>query len=168
MDRAPDAAQTLNAQLDRKITIINFDLHRLQDDLNETISSTLFVSAMVKTLPDIERLASLPAGSRMAYDLVLKLAGNLTSHEDFDTASHQEAEARQDFYLKLDNIMAEIVRRRFQDGEDIQIPRELKRMDKTGAYLKSQGVVQYFPKTQELMRRELDFRSTGMPPNYHQ
>ena len=31
------AAQTLNAQLDRKITIVNFDLHRLQDDLNDSL-----------------------------------------------------------------------------------------------------------------------------------
>lgn len=168
MDVAPDAAQTLNSQLDRKITIINFDLHRLQDDLNEPLSSTLFVSAMVKTLPNLERLAGLPGGPRMAYDLLLKLAGNLTSHEDFDNANPREAEARQDFYLKLDNIMTEVVRRRFQEGEDVQIARELKRMDKTGSYLKSQGVSQYFPKTQDVMRRELEYRGTSMPPTYHQ
>ena len=35
---------------------------------------------MAKFLPDIQRLARLPQGPRYAYELVIKLVGNLNSH----------------------------------------------------------------------------------------
>ena len=91
-----DAAVTLNAQLDRKITIVNFDLHRLQDDLNDSISAAHFASAMLKFLPDIERLSVLPAGPRHAFDLILKLGGNLNSHGGLDSGDPADVTARRD------------------------------------------------------------------------
>ncbi len=159
MDSSPEAATILNAQLDRKITIVNFDLHRLQDDLNDSISSAHFASAMSKFLPDIERLSSLPTGSRHAFDLVLKLGGNLNSHGGLDTGDAADLAARRDFYARLDAAMVDVVRRRFAEAEDWPVLREIKRIEKTGAYLKNYGVEPYFPKTLDLMRRELDHRN---------
>ena len=169
MDSQPDAAVTLNAQLDRKITIVNFDLHRLQDDLNDSISSSHFAAAMSKFLPDISRLASLPGGARYAFDLILKLGGNLNSHGGLDpTANTAEAaadiSARRDFYARLDTAMVEVVRRRFQEGEDWPIGREIKRIEKTAAYLRNYGIDPYFPATLDAMRREIDFRHGAAGP----
>lgn len=171
----PDAAIALNAQLDRKITIVNFDLHRLQDDLNDSISSSHFASAMLKFLPDIQRLALLPQGPRHAFDLVLKLGGNLNSHGGIDSADTNDIAARRDFYQRLDAAMVEVVTRRFGEGEDWNVQREIKRIEKTASYLKTYGVEPYFPQTLELMKRELEFQAhgnnttngQGTPPRYH-
>ncbi|KAF1987383.1 hypothetical protein K402DRAFT_47211 [Aulographum hederae CBS 113979] len=153
MDTSSDAAVTLNAQLDRKITIVNFDLHRLQDDLNDSISSSHFASAMAKFLPDIQRLAALPGGPRLAFDLILKLGGNLNSHGGLDTADPSDLQARKDFYGQLDNSMVDVVRRRFAEGEEWAVGREIKRIEKTAAYLRNFGVEPYFPHTLEAMNR---------------
>lgn len=183
MDTQPDSATALNAQLDRKITIVNFDLHRLQDDLNDSISSAHFASAMSKFLPDISRLSGLPGGARYAFDLVLKLGGNLNSHGGLDTtANTAEAAAdlasRREFYSKLDVAMVEVVKRRFAEGEDWPVQREIKRIEKTAAYLRNFGIEPYFPGTLDSMRRELEFRNAPpvggtvpaaapMPPNHN-
>ncbi|KAL1623015.1 hypothetical protein SLS56_008426 [Neofusicoccum ribis] len=170
MDRDdPAAAGTLNAQLDRKITIVNFDLHRLQDDLNDSISASHFASAMSKFLPDIARLASLRTGPRYAFDLVLKLGGNLNSHGGLDTGDQEDIAARRDFYGRLDNAMVDVVRRRFEEGEDWPVSREIKRIEKTAAYLRNFGVEPYFPATLELMERKLHGGvngGQGSPPGY--
>jgi hypothetical protein len=188
-DTTPDAAVTLNAQLDRKITIVNFDLHRLQDDLNDSISSSHFASAMLKFLPDIQRLSLLPAGSRHAFDLVLKLGGNLNSHGGLDSGDPEDITARRNFYASLDHTMGEIVGRRFSEGEDWNVQREIKRIEKTASYLRTFGVEPYFPQTLDLMRQEMEFQSQqngaggqqqqpngvpngvpngqGTPPRYH-
>ncbi|KAF2019348.1 hypothetical protein BU24DRAFT_118014 [Aaosphaeria arxii CBS 175.79] len=180
----PDAAVTLNAQLDRKITIVNFDLHRLQDDLNDSISSAHFASAMLKFLPDINRLSLLPTGPRHAFDLVLKLGGNLNSHGGLDSSDEDDIIARRDFYSKLDDAMVEVVSRRFNEGEEWNVSREIKRIEKTATYLRTFGVEPYFPQTLDLMRREMDFQQRaggapqqqqqqqipngqGTPPRYH-
>jgi len=174
----PDAAIALNAQLDRKITIVNFDLHRLQDDLNDSISSSHFASAMLKFLPDIQRLALLPQGPRHAFDLVLKLGGNLNSHGAIDSADPGDIAARRDFYQRLDAAMVDVVTRRFGEGEDWNVQREIKRIEKTASYLKTYGVEPYFPQTLDLMKRELEFHphgngvgaqpnGQGTPPRYH-
>jgi len=179
----PDAAITLNAQLDRKITIVNFDLHRLQDDLNDSISSAHFASAMLKFLPDIQRLSLLPAGSRHAFDLVLKLGGNLNSHGGLDSGDASDITARRDFYSRLDATMVDIVGRRFGEGEDWNVHREIKRIEKTASYLRTFGVEPYFPQTLELMKQEMDYQAQqnggggqpqnnvpngqGTPPRYH-
>ena len=166
----PDAAPTLNAQLDRKITIVNFDLHRLQDDLNDSISSAHFASAMLKFLPDIQRLSHIPTGPRHAFDLVLKLGGNLNSHGGLDSGDQTDLAARSDFYAQLDAAMVEVVRRRFGENEDWNVQREIKRIEKTASYLRTFGVEPYFPATLDLMRREVDFHQgrnsgAGMPLN---
>lgn len=172
-----DAALTLNAQLDRKITIVNFDLHRLQDDLNDSISAAHFASAMLKFLPDIERLSLLPTGPRHAFDLILKLGGNLNSHGGLDSGDAEDIAARKDFYARLDTAMVDVVQRRFGENEDWNVQREIKRIEKTANYLKGFGVEPYFPATLDLMRQELDFTSRGQqnmpngqstsPPRYH-
>jgi hypothetical protein len=169
MDSQPDAAATLNAQLDRKITIVNFDLHRLQDDLNDSISSSHFAAAMTKFLPDISRLASLPGGPRFGFDLILKLGGNLNSHGGLDPAANTadaaaDIAARRDFYAHLDTAMVEVVRRRFQEGEEWPVGREIKRIEKTAAYLRNFGIDPYFPATLDAMRRETDFRHAAPGP----
>jgi hypothetical protein len=174
MDSQPDSAPALNAQLDRKITIVNFDLHRLQDDLNDSISSSHFASAMSKFLPDISRLSNLTGGARFAFDLVLKLGGNLNSHGGLEPSSNTaeaaaDLAARRDFYAKLDASMVDVVKRRFEDGEDWPVQREIKRIEKTAAYLRNFGIEPYFPGTLDAMRREVEFRhaapSGGPPPH---
>ena len=168
-----DAAPTLNAQLDRKITIVNFDLHRLQDDLNDSISSSHFASAMLKFLPDIQRLTLLPSGPRYAFDLILKLGGNLNSHGGIDSADAGDIAARRDFYSRLDLTMVDVVQRRFGEGEGWDVKREIKRIEKTASYLKTYGVEPYFPSTLEMMKREMEFQPNGVPngqgtpPRYH-
>ncbi|KAF1926331.1 uncharacterized protein M421DRAFT_67564 [Didymella exigua CBS 183.55] len=169
----PDAAHTLNAQLDRKITIVNFDLHRLQDDLNDSISSAHFASSMLKFLPDIQRLTLLPQGPKYAFDLILKLGGNLNSHGGLDSADGADITARRDFYARLDAAMVDVVQRRFGEGEEWNVQREIKRIEKTASYLKTYGVEPYFPQTREVMAREMEFQPNaapngqGTPPRYH-
>lgn len=196
MDAMPAAAPALNAQLDRKITIVNFDLHRLQDDLNDSISSAHFAAAMEKFLPDIRRLAALPSGPRHAFELVVKLVGNLNSHggleasapsaprhggnperrnddhdeEDDDTAGpsaraiDEDRRARQAFYERMDAELAAVVARRSAEGEDWPVSREVKRLEKNAAYLKSLGIEPYFPRALDVMRREAQYRDVGGSP----
>ncbi|KAK5107352.1 hypothetical protein LTR62_001368 [Meristemomyces frigidus] len=147
------AAATLNAQLDRKITIVNFDLHRLQDDLNDSLPTPSFSACMLKFLPDIARLSALPSGPRYAFDLLLKLGGNLNSHGGLESGDEDDLAERRAFYSRLDNAMVEIVRGRFrEEGESWGVQREIKRIEKTGAYLRNWGVEPYFPRTLEVMR----------------
>lgn len=177
MDSTSDAANALNAQLDRKITIVNFDLHRLQDDLNDSISSSHFASAMAKFLPDVQRLASLPSGPRFAYELLIKLVGNLNSHGGLEAsgggaggASDDEIEddrrARVSFYERMDTELVDVVRRRFEEGEEWPVAREVKRLEKNAAYLKNIGIEPYFPRTLQTMRRDTEYGGQGTPPRY--
>lgn len=157
----PDSAQTLNIQLDRKITIVNFDLHRVQDDLNDDIAPAHFAHAMLKFLPHIGRLTALPTGPRYAFDLILKLGGNLNSHGGLDNPSNEDLAARRDFYAQLDDAMVEVVRRRFEEREEWAVSREIKRIEKTAAYLRNFGVEPYFPQTLQLMRQDADYSGAG-------
>lgn len=175
MDTSPDSASTLNAQLDRKITIVNFDLHRLQDDLNDSISSSHFASSMLKFLPDIHRLSSLPTGPRHAFDLILKLGGNLNSHGGLDSADEEEIRARREFYDRLDEAMVSVVRGRFEEGENWNVEREVRRIEKTAVVLRGYGVSPYFERTLGVMRDELGHGlgngngvggEGGSPPGY--
>ena len=168
MDAQPESAAALNAQLDRKITIVNFDLHRLQDDLNDSISSSHFASAMSKFLPDISRLSVLPGGARFAFDLVLKLGGNLNSHGGLEPSANTaeataDLAARRDFYARLDAAMVDVVKRRFGEGEDWPVQREIKRIEKTAAYLRNFGIETYFPSTLAAMRQEVEYRHAAPP-----
>ncbi|KAJ9625131.1 hypothetical protein H2203_005086 [Taxawa tesnikishii (nom. ined.)] len=147
------AAATLNAQLDRKITIVNFDLHRLQDDLNDSLPTPSFSACMLKFLPDIHRLSALTSGPKFAFDLLLKLGGNLNSHGGLENGDEEDLRERRSFYAKLDDAMVEVVRGRFrEEGEGWGVAREIKRIEKTGAYLRNWGVEPYFPRTLDAMR----------------
>jgi outer membrane murein-binding lipoprotein Lpp len=151
---ATQAAQTLNAQLDRKITIVNFDLHRLQDDLNDSLPTPSFSACMLKFLPDIARLAALPSGPHHAFDLLLKLGGNLNSHGGLESGDEEDLQERRAFYARLDDAMVDIVQGRFrEEGDSWGVQREIKRIEKTGAYLKNWGVEPYFPRTLDVMRQ---------------
>jgi hypothetical protein len=158
------AAATLNAQLDRKITIVNFDLHRLQDDLNDSLPTPSFSACMLKFLPDIARLSSLPSGPRYAFDLLLKLGGNLNSHGGLETGDEEDLAERRSFYARLDEAMVDVVRGRFkEEGESWGVGREIKRIEKTGAYLRNWGVEPYFPRTLEVMRMESSAGAVAAP-----
>ena len=167
------AASTLNAQLDRKITIVNFDLHRLQDDLNDSLPTPSFSACMLKFLPDISRLAALPSGPKFAFDLLLKLGGNLNSHGGLESGDEEDLRERRTFYARLDEAMVDIVRGRFrEEGEGWGVAREIKRIEKTGAYLRNWGVEPYFPHTLDVMRDGSGaagagvYHGGGTPPAY--
>jgi hypothetical protein len=147
------AAATLNAQLDRKITIVNFDLHRLQDDLNDSLPTPSFSACMLKFLPDIARLTALPSGPRYAFDLLLKLGGNLNSHGGLEAGDEEDRKERRAFYARLDDSMVGVVEGRFaEEAAEWSVGREIKRIEKTGAYLRNWGVEPYFPRTLQAMR----------------
>lgn len=147
------AAATLNAQLDRKITIVNFDLHRLQDDLNDSLPTPSFSACMLKFLPDIRRLSALPSGPRYAFDLLLKLGGNLNSHGGLENGDEEDLAERRSFYARLDDAMVTVVLGRFREESDgWGVAKEIKRIEKTGAYLRNWGVEPYFPQTLQVMR----------------
>lgn len=169
MDTAPglsqaSAAESLNSQLDRKITIVNFDLHRLQDDLNDSISSSHFASSMAKFLPDIQRLASLPSGPKYAYDLIIKLVGNLNSHggveasrdgntEGMEQEIEDDRRSRQEFYERMDDELIDVIRLRGSEGENWDVQREVRRLERNQAYLKNVGIDYYFPRALDTLRR---------------
>lgn len=170
-------AATLNAQLDRKITIVNFDLHRLQDDLNDSLPTPSFSACMLKFIPDIARLSSLPGGPKYAFDLLLKLGGNLNSHGGLDARDPDDLRERRAFYGRLDDAMVDIVRGRFrEEGDSWGVQREIKRIEKTGTYLKGYGVEPYFPRTLEVLHDGLEHAGSsgqqvsggggGTPPAY--
>jgi len=156
------AAATLNAQLDRKITIVNFDLHRLQDDLNDSLPTPSFSACMLKFLPDIQRLSALPSGPRHSFDLLLKLGGNLNSHGGLESGDEEDLRERRSFYARLDESMVDVVRGRFrEEGDTWGVQREIKRIEKTGAYLRNWGVEPYFPQTLEVMRDGIGHSGSG-------
>lgn len=152
IDRSDDAASLLYSQLDRKITIVNFDLHRLQDDMNDSISSSHFANTMAKFIPDIRRMAKLPEGCHYAFETVVKLIGNLTQHggqESPDTMSREEItenqHARQQFFHKMDMELLDIIERRVDQRDTWEPQKELKRLEKNETFLKEMGLGPYFP-----------------------
>jgi len=159
MDALPDSAQTLNFQLDRKMTMVNYDLHRLQDALNDALSPTYFVQALSTLIPDLERLAALPGGAKFAFELVLKLAGNLNSHGG---AAPSTPDDSAEFYERLDEVMLEVVRARLEQGEDWALQRDVRRMEKTAGYLRTyNGVEGYFPRSLGVMGEEAHLRGSS-------
>ena len=165
------AAATLNYQLDRKMTVLNHDLHRLQDSLSTHLPTATFATTLAQLIGPIEDLAHLPGGSSLAFELLIKLGGNLNSHGG-DEGWNNEADtaSRADFYAKLDECMMDVVKMRLRDsdsaagtgdvngeasaGDSWQVGRDIKRLDKTGAFLRSKlGLSEYFPRSLEIMRR---------------
>ena len=172
MNTDPTSAQTLNYQLDRKMTVLNHDLHRLQDSLSTHLPTATFATTLAQLIPSIEDLAALPGGPPLAFELLIKLGGNLNSHGgDEGWNNDADAASRADFYTQLDACMMDVVKMRLKEsdahshaaedaaagagqGENWQVGRDIKRLDKTGAFLKSKlGLREYFPRSVEIMKR---------------
>lgn len=160
MNNEPAAAQTLNYHLDRKMTVLNHDLHRLQDSLSSHLPTSTFATTLETLIPPIETLSTLPSGPPLAFELVIKLGGNLNSHEGDDGWNNEaDSSCRAIFYARLDDCMLDVIRRRLSQprGEDPPwvITKDIRRLEKTGSFLKSKiGLQAYFPKSLELMQME--------------
>lgn len=157
MDTHPEAATTLNFQLDRKMTMLNYDLHRLQDNVNDTLPTATFVQTLSTLIPDIERLAALRGGAKLAFELVIKLGGNLNSHGDGNTTNEADSRSKAEFYARIDEAMVDVIRQRLEQSEEPPWPilRDVKRIERTGQYLKDNlGVQMYFPKSLDVLRYE--------------
>ena len=182
MNAEPGAAATLNYQLDRRMTVVNHDLHRLQDNVSNDLPTTTFSEALGAMIPSIRDLAHLPHGSPFAFELLIKLGGNLNSHGGDQSWSNElDQQSRGAFYNKLDDVMVEIVKLRLEDsdpadgpgptgrhgisqtdagahgghgqGEMWHIGRDIKRLEQTGKFLKTKlGLEQYFPRSLMEMR----------------
>ncbi len=153
MNADPTSAQTLNYQLDRKMTVLNHDLHRLQDSLSSHLPTATFASTLAQLIPSIEDLASLPGGAPLAFELLIKLGGNLNSHGgDEGWNNDADAASRAEFYRRLDECMLDVVGIRLEGEWDTR--GDVKRMEKTAAFLRSKlGLREYFPRSLEVMRR---------------
>jgi hypothetical protein len=139
---------------------VNFDLHRLQDDLNDNISSSHFAAAMSKFIPDVRRMQSLPGGPRYAYEIVIKIVGNLTAHgghESTDNMTNEEVtqnrREREKFFVTMDDELVHCIEGRHDEREQWDMEREIKRMEKNEGYIKAMGIGPYFPKSLGLMRQ---------------
>lgn len=158
MNNDNDSAQTLNYQLDRKMTVLNHDLHRLQDSLSDHLPTATFATTLIQLVPSIEDLATLPGGPLLAFELIIKLGGNLNSHGGDDGWNNTaDASTRADFYSKLDLSMLDIVKMRLSPENREEPPwhigQDIKRIVKTGTFLKSKlGLQSYFPQSLELMK----------------
>ena len=171
MDDSPEAAQMLSDQIERKINSVRINIDQLQDNLDDMVSASHFGGVMLKFLPDIERLSALPTGPAFAFDMILVLSGNMNAHGNGgESGDPADLSARRDFNIKVDSAMVEVLRRRFADkGDDWSILKEVKKIEKTAAALKQYGVAPYFPKSLDLMRREIEYRGASGPlPQQHQ
>ncbi|KAL9117883.1 MAG: hypothetical protein Q9187_005573, partial [Circinaria calcarea] len=92
-----------------------------------------------------------------AFELLIKLGGNINSH---NTGEESEADVKStaDFYTRLDETMVDVIRRRIEQGNageespEWQIGRDVKRLEKTGAFLRSEmGLQNYFPRSLEVL-----------------
>ena len=159
MNQDHDAAEILNHHIDRKMTVLNGDLHRLQDSVATPLPTSTFATTLGALLPSIEQLASLPLGAPLAFEHIIKLGGNLNSHGgESDWNNEADSRSRADFYTRLDEAMVDVIRQRLAAGENPQwqIGRDIKRLDKTGDFLRQHlGVQNYFPRSLDVMRYEV-------------
>lgn len=174
MNSDPTSAQTLNYQLDRKMTVLNHDLHRLQDSLSSHLPTATFATTLAQLIPSIEDLSTLPGGPPLAFELIIKLGGNLNSHGgDEGWNNDADASSRADFYARLDECMLDVVKMRLAPGSREDPPwvvsRDIKRLEKTGAFLRSKlGLQQYFPRSLTEMKRGDQQRVGGSSEHYEQ
>ena len=159
MNGDPTSAQTLNYQLDRKMTVLNHDLHRLQDSLSSHLPTATFATTLAQLIPSIEDLSQLPGGPPLAFELIIKLGGNLNSHGgDEGWNNEADASSRAEFYTRLDDSMLDVVRARLapngREDPPWSVARDVKRLEKTGQFLRSKlGLQSYFPRSLEVMKR---------------
>ena len=167
MSASPVAASTFSSQLERKMTMLNYDLHRLADSLPSPIPMSTVTITLSTLVPGVSHLSTLSQGAPQAFELLIKLAGNLNSHI---TGEENEADSKTiaDFYTLLDQSMVDIIRRRLEQsnaGEESpewMIPRDVKRLEKTGDLLgREMGLRNYFPRSLEVLRYEIK-RGEGM------
>lgn len=173
MNTDPSAAQTLNYHIDRKMTVLNHDLHRLQDSLSSHLPTSTFATTLETLLPSIESLSTLPSGPPLAFELIIKLGGNLNSHGG-DEGWNNEADraSRAAFYARLDEVMVDIIRQRLEmkGAEDPSwaVFKDVKRLEKTGNFLKQKiGLQQYFPRSVERMQFEVNRQEGKRPDSRH-
>lgn len=173
MNTDPSAAQTLNYHIDRKMTVLNHDLHRLQDSLSSHLPTSTFATTLETLLPSIESLSALPSGPPLAFELIIKLGGNLNSHGG-DEGWNNEADraSRAAFYARLDEVMVDIIRQRLEmkGAEDPSwaVFKDVKRLEKTGNFLKQKiGLQQYFPRSVERMQFEVNRQEGKRPDSRH-
>lgn len=161
MNVDPSSAQTLNYHIDRKMTVLNGDLHRLQDSLTTHLPTSTFSTTLLTLLPPIEDLSKLPNGAALAFELLIKLGGNLNSHGGDDGWNNDADQAsRANFYARLDDAMVDVIRQRLSQAGQEEPPwvvgRDVKRLEKTGGFLRSKiGLQSYFPRSLDVMRYEV-------------
>ncbi|KAL9013541.1 MAG: hypothetical protein Q9173_001772 [Seirophora scorigena] len=167
MNSDSTSAQTLAHHLDRKMTILNHDLHRLQDSLSSHLPTSTFTTTLATLLPAIESLSLLPHGPPLAFELLIKLGGNLNSHGGEEGYNNDgDIASRADFYSRLDETMVDVVRRRLEKGGEEEhawyVGKDVKRLEKTGGFLRSKiGLQAYFPRTLDVMRYEVKRGEVG-------
>ncbi|KAI4255459.1 MAG: hypothetical protein L6R42_006724 [Xanthoria sp. 1 TBL-2021] len=167
MNSDSTSAQTLAHHLDRKMTILNHDLHRLQDSLSSHLPTSTFTTTLATLLPAIESLSTLPHGAPLAFELLIKLGGNLNSHGGEEGYNNDgDIASRAEFYSRLDETMVEVVRRRLENADEEEQPwmvgRDVKRLEKTGVFLKKIGLQAYFPRSLDVMRYEVKRGEMGI------
>lgn len=167
MSSSPVAASTFASQLERKMTMLNYDLHRLADSLPTPIPMSTVTITLATLVPSIAHLSTLSQGAPQAFELLVKLAGNLNSHI---TGEEDEADAKTiaEFYTLLDQSMVDIIRQRLeqsnagQESPEWMIPRDVKRLEKTGDLLgREMGLRNYFIRSLDVLRYEVK-RGEGM------
>lgn len=167
MSSSPIAASTFSSQLERKMTMLNYDLHRLADSLPSPIPMSTVTSTLSTLLPSIAHLSTLSQGAPLAFELLIKLAGNLNSH---NTGDETENDARiiSEFYTRLDESMVDVIRRRLEqsnageENPEWKITRDVKRLENTGDFLrKEMNLGNYFVRSLEVLRYEVK-RGEGM------
>ncbi|MCJ1323453.1 hypothetical protein MMC10_000113 [Thelotrema lepadinum] len=155
---SPVAASTLATQLDRKMTMINFSLHHLADSLPTPIPASTVTTTLGTLLPKITYLSTLPTGPAFAFESLIKLAGNLNSHNSGEETEVDRATIA-DFYNDLDDAMVGVAGKRvvaIAEGEETwDTTRDIRRLEKTAVFLqKEMGVRNYFLRSREVMRGE--------------
>ncbi|MCJ1307219.1 hypothetical protein MMC25_000865 [Agyrium rufum] len=180
------SASTFSNQLERKMTMLNFDLHRLADSLPSPLPTFTIAETLSALLPSIMQLASLPHGPPLAFELLIKLGGNINSH---NTGEESDADMKHiaDFYTQLDEKMVDVIRKRIenmhnsntngmnggggqQDGSspsgdgDWVISKDVRRLEKTGTFLRTEmGLQNYFVRSLDVLRYEVK-RQDGQGP----
>ncbi|MCJ1405207.1 hypothetical protein MMC11_008433 [Xylographa trunciseda] len=167
MSSSPVAASTFASQLERKMTMLNYDLHRLADSLPSPIPMSTVTITLSTLVPPIAHLSTLSQGASQAFELLIKLAGNLNSHI---TGEENESDSKTiaEFYTLLDQSMVDIIRQRLeqsnagQESPEWVIPRDVKRIEKTGDLLgREMGLRNYFVRSLDVLRYEIK-RGEGM------
>lgn len=149
MDARPDAAQKLDHQMRLKIEEEYETLSDEQGDKWSGVNPDDFIKAMVKYLPDVRRLASLPGGINLAFDLLIVLGEN--SFGEVDNGNHGLWEGCPELYQQLDDAMFEVVGLGGQGGKEEAI----ERIEKTRKYLSGYGIEPYFEQSLACLRARL-------------